>query len=171
MNLDTKIFFALNDLVGSPGFLSWLTVFFAIYWAYLLGILFLVFLWLKPFLATRWKVFWAGIISVFISRGILTTVIRYFYHHPRPFAIYQVHQLVSESGNSFPSGHASFFFALSMIIFYYNKRWGTAFFVGSIVMGVARVMAGVHYPSDILGGALIGIIVGYFTASLISKDS
>ena len=69
-----------------------------------------------------------------------------------------VKQLIPESGYSFPSGHAAFYFALSMGVYLYNKKLGAAFFVVSVLMGIARIFAGVHWPADILGGALVGIV-------------
>jgi undecaprenyl-diphosphatase len=79
--------------------------------------------------------------------------------------------LVPETDFSFPSGHMTFFFALSMAIYMYNKKWGIWFMAASLIMGIARIIAGVHYPTDILGGAIIGIIVGYFVTRLIKKPS
>ena len=69
--------------------------------------------------------------------------------------------MVAENHCSFPSGHAAFFFALAMAVYFYNKKWGTWFFATAILITVARVIAGVHYPPDILGGAVIGIMVAY----------
>ncbi|MBU6414904.1 phosphatase PAP2 family protein, partial [Patescibacteria group bacterium] len=43
----------------------------------------------------------------------------------------------------------------------YNKKWGIWFFAAAILMDVSRIVAGVHFPSDILGGAMLGIAVGY----------
>ena len=42
----------------------------------------------------------------------------------------------------------------------FNKRWGIAFFIVGVITGIARVMAGIHYPSDILVGFLIGSLIG-----------
>jgi undecaprenyl-diphosphatase len=101
------------------------------------------------------------VISAALSRGVLTPLIRFFYYHPRPFDIYQVRQLIPESGASFPSGHAMFFFALAAALYFYNKKWGVWFFLATALMCTARVMAGVHFPSDILGGMVLGSAVAY----------
>lgn len=50
---------------------------------------------------------------------------------------------------------------MAMAIFLYNKKWGVWFFFGAILMNISRVMAGVHYPSDIVGGAIVGVVVSY----------
>ena len=54
-----------------------------------------------------------------------------------------------------------FFFAFSTAIYMYNKTWGAWFFVASTIVCLARVASGVHYPSDILGGAVLGAASGW----------
>ena len=66
------------------------------------------------------------------------------------------------SYESFPSGHALFFFAIGYMIYLYDKKWGYFFLFLAILMGVARVMVGMHYPLDILGGAIIGMLVAFY---------
>ncbi|MDO8560771.1 MAG: phosphatase PAP2 family protein [bacterium] len=158
---DIKIFFFLNNLAEQSPVFDWLVIFFAAYLQYILIALFLLFLAKVHSLQEKLHIFWVTAISVIISRLIITEFIRFLYHRPRPFLVYQAHQLMAENAYSFPSGHATFFFAFSTAIYCYNKRWGAWLYAASILMGLARVIAGVHYPSDILGGALIGIIIGY----------
>lgn len=101
-------------------------------------------------------------ISAIFSRFVLTTAIRLFYERPRPFVAMQIDPLISmdisKYFDSFPSGHAAFFFAFAMAVYFYNKRLGAWLFVGAAVIGLARVFAGVHWLSDIIGGALVGIL-------------
>ncbi|MBX9809421.1 phosphatase PAP2 family protein [Candidatus Gracilibacteria bacterium] len=71
--------------------------------------------------------------------------------------------------NSFPSGHALFTGALLFgIVAYFRK---TSLIVATILIGlvtlVARVMGGVHYPGDIIGGLLIGIVCAYFLRHIV----
>jgi membrane-associated phospholipid phosphatase len=46
-------------------------------------------------------------------------------------------------------------------VYYYDKRTATFFAVLTLITGVARVVAGIHYPTDILVGALIGAVIVY----------
>ncbi len=160
--LDINIFYFLNNLAGRSSFLDGLFIFFANYFQYFLILVFLLFLVFSRYSKReKYYIFWVSAISVAISRFGITEIIRFFYHRPRPFMIFSVHQLISETEWSFPSGHATFFFALSVAIYFYNKKLGIAFFVASILMTISRVIAGVHYPSDIFGGAIIGIATAY----------
>lgn len=68
---------------------------------------------------------------------------------------------VSHSGFSFPSGHAvSSFAAATVIALQLGKRYATPAFIGAVLIAFSRLFLGVHYPSDVLGGALIGALIG-----------
>ena len=58
---------------------------------------------------------------------------------------------------------------MATAIYFYNKKWGIFFFLATILITVSRVIAGIHYPSDIVGGALIGIAVAYSTLYVTRK--
>lgn len=67
---------------------------------------------------------------------------------------------------SFPSGHATTAFALAAVIGFVSPRWfypGLAF---AAVIGVSRVALGVHYTSDVIGGAILGLAGAYFVRLL-----
>jgi len=65
------------------------------------------------------------------------------------------------SGKSFPSSHAVNNFAVATLLAFSVPRWAWAFFAWASVIALSRVAVGVHYPSDILGGALIGAGLAY----------
>ena len=101
------------------------------------------------------------LLSAILSRGLITEIIRFFYHRPRPFLSLNLTPLIHDFSNSFPSGHMTFFFVLALSIFLLNKKWGWFFVAGVILMGLGRIFVGVHWPSDILGGILIALL-SYF---------
>ncbi len=108
--------------------------------------------------------FVAGVIARFILKGIIV----YLYPHPRPYIVLSnihplISQIPSESYQSFPSGHAIFFFAVATVVYFYHKKLGKLLFVGSLLMVISRIIVGVHFPYDIVGGIVLGIIVGYGT--------
>ena len=60
---------------------------------------------------------------------------------------------------SFPSGHASTSFAAATMLTFARPRWAPAFFLLALAIGFSRVYVGVHYPLDVVGGAVLGILV------------
>ncbi len=73
---------------------------------------------------------------------------------------YGVRPTLLEGWSSFPSDHAVLFYALAAGIFYVNKKVGIfAFIYTTLIIAFPRVYLGLHYPTDILGGALIGIFL------------
>lgn len=164
MTLDVKLLYFLNNLTGKSQIFDTFTVFLASYLQYILIALFLLLLYFSAY-SRRQKIyiFWVTVISVVIARLGAVEIIRFFYHRPRPFFTYKLHPLLLENKWSFPSGHAAFFFAMATTIYLYNKKWGIGFFVAALLMNISRIVAGVHYPSDILGGMIVGIIIGYLT--------
>lgn len=61
--------------------------------------------------------------------------------------------------NSFPSDHAAFFFALATLICISDRRWGGFALFWAAITSSARIYLGFHYPTDIAGGAAIGILI------------
>lgn len=133
-----------------------LVIFFGEYLAWILGAALIFFA-----ISQNRKNFRAAVEALFagiLSRFIFTEILRYFYDKPRPFEVDgSIPLILHEVGKSFPSGHAAFFFAISMTLLIYNRKWGAVFFVGAVLMGIGRVLAHIHWPIDILGGAIIGI--------------
>lgn len=71
---------------------------------------------------------------------------------------------------SFPSGHTSsaFTFAMAITMVLKNKWAAIGSFVFAFLMGVSRIYVGVHYPTDVIMGAVVGIlyaVIGYFIFS------
>ena len=158
---DLKLFVFFNNLAEQSHFFDLLVVFFASYLQYILILIFVLFLFYSRHKIESWRIFWVTILSAGLARYGVTEIIRFFYHRPRPFMVLQIHQLLTDNEWSFPSGHSTFFFALATAIYLYNKKWGLGFLVAAILMNISRIIAGVHYPTDILGGAFIGVLVAH----------
>lgn len=85
---------------------------------------------------------------------------------PRPFAV--LTDVILPTGPtgtfSFPSNHALNNFAAAIFFYrlYPNLKW--VLFITAFLVSVSRIYLGLHYPSDILGGALIGLFWGYIFA-------
>lgn len=170
MALDVQLAVFLNSIAGQSSLLDGVIVFFASYLAYVLPPVLLALVFLSQYSKReKWALLFVVAISSIIARAGITELIRYFYHRPRPFVDLSVHQLLTDTAWSFPSGHATFFFAFSTAVYLYNEKWGIGFFIATILITVSRVIAGIHYPLDILGGAVIGILVAYATFCLSRK--
>ena len=104
-----------------------------------------------------------ALVSAFVSRFVVTEIIRYFYNRPRPFEIVEgARKLMAHPlGSSFPSGHAALAFAVAATVSFYYPKSSILFFLAAICIGIGRVSAGIHWPSDILGGALVGVGTAY----------
>lgn len=167
--IDYFISTILISFVGRWPLVDSVAVFFAQYAGYgLLVFLVVLVLWKRNY----GVVLLQALVAAFISRGILVEVIRFFVHRSRPFDALSFSPLVqklTEVSSSFPSGHAAFYFAISTVVFLRSKIWGSIFFAVSVLMGLARVYGGVHWASDILAGAVIGIASGLFVSWMFRK--
>jgi undecaprenyl-diphosphatase len=99
------------------------------------------------------------IMSIVVSDQLSSSVIKYWFERPRPcHVLHNVHLLVScGSGYSFPSSHAVNNFAGALILAFFFPRAKWWFFGFASMVAFSRVYIGVHYPSDIIGGAVIGL--------------
>ncbi|HUZ92755.1 MAG TPA: phosphatase PAP2 family protein [Candidatus Paceibacterota bacterium] len=166
MNFNQSVFDLIYGFAHRSVFLDAAGVFFANDLPYLLVLGFLIFAFRQKGSRMKFLVFAEGALAVILARGIVDEVIRFFYHHLRPEGALGITPLIAENGYSFPSGHASFFFALSMVIFFYSRRLGAWYFVLSATNGFARIFVGVHWPLDILGGIVTGIVCGIIVRML-----
>lgn len=105
-----------------------------------------------------------------IARFIVTPVIRYLLPNPRPFVAEGFTPLIPhEMSSSFPSGHAVFFFALAATTWFYHRPLGYILGGLALLVSLARVAAGLHWPSDIVAGAIIGTLVAVIGARIQKK--
>ena len=166
-SLNGKIFDWIFGFAHRSMWLDQLGIFLADYLAYILILSALVLIFTEP----GWKrriFFFSQMVIVFIlGRGILVEAIHFFYPVLRPFDALGFTPLVPESGSAFPSGHATMFFGLAVVMFYINKKWGVWYFILAALMAVARVFAGVHWPFDVIAGALIGTACGILVHYLV----
>ena len=79
---------------------------------------------------------------------------------PRPYTMQRIDLLIKKSNEfSFPSGHTSSSFAVAMIIYHFKKDFGKWMLVLAGLIGFSRVYIFFHYPTDIIGGLAIGILL------------
>lgn len=155
MSLDEDLFRALNG-AGNP-FLDPVMVALGV-----AGLLMLALLWAFPlWLAGRRRE--AVDLPILLAiDGVLTLVLKAALAVPRPpggLATVLPVPLDDVSDFSFPSGHTTRAFAAAVLLTVRTRdwRWGVPLFAYAIAMGLSRIYVGVHWPSDVLGGALLGI--------------
>jgi membrane-associated phospholipid phosphatase len=98
--------------------------------------------------------------SALVIDAALTYSLKKIVNRPRPYAAYtdDIIPYSAETSMSFPSGHTSFAFATATSLSMKYSRWyviaPSYFWAGAV--GYSRMNLGVHYPSDVLAGALLG---------------
>src|SRR3989338_6009807 len=94
--------------------------------------------------------------------GVISKILKFIIHTPRPqLALEDVVSLFEKTSYAFPSDHATFFMALAFAIFFLHKKTGYVFMFFALLIGLARIVAGFHFPLDILGGFALGIAVAF----------
>lgn len=157
--MNTSIFILINSWAGRWGWLDSVMIFFAEYLMYLMILIVLVYaVW-------NYRQYRAmAIVSIgfaLIARFIVASGIRYFYYHARPYLIIAETNLLlaQKTESSFPSGHTIFVFALATGVYQYNKKLGMWFYGLACLVGFSRIFVGVHWPYDIVAGAVLGVLV------------
>lgn len=164
-NPDYHIFHFINNLAFRWEWLDMLGIFSATRLEYLIWaiLLIMVILYFKKY----WKPAILAVSAGIVSRFVFAEIIRFILPRLRPFWDITTKLLVDKDpASSFPSGHASFYFAFSTVVYFYNKKAGMLMYVLSSLVVLGRVFVGLHWPSDILAGALLGIFSGWLVNKL-----
>lgn len=99
-------------------------------------------------------------IAVPASNFLLISIFRKIINKPRPYDIFNYEPIIKHSsGKSFPSRHTSSAFVIAVSYFYVNHIYlGIFMFITAIIIGLSRIICGIHFPKDIISAALISII-------------
>lgn len=110
----------------------------------------------------------AMLLGLILGNGILKNVVA----RPRPCWVNpEVPMLIAvPTDYSFPSGHTLSSFSAATAIWWGNKKWGAIALAGAALMAFTRLYFYVHYPTDILGGLLLGLLLGSFSAWIVKKS-
>lgn len=165
--MNNEIFYFFYNFAHRSAWLDSLIVFFADSFPYiviLLAIVFLFFYHRKP-LKEILTVFYSGIFAY-----LLASIFKLFFYTPRPFdALEGIYPLFSRADYAFPSGHATFFFALAFSLLFRHRKTGVIFLIFAILISIARIVTGVHFPVDILGGLCLGFLISFIFNYLENK--
>ena len=161
--LEQSIVITLNQLALSSGFLLATSRFFAIIGiGIIVGFVGLSFIvdW-SVIHSSGKRLFFEGAVAGVLV-WLLNQVIGLTYFRSRPYvAVDNVQSVIGETltQKSFPSDHAAIAFALATVIALIEPRAGVWFLALAFLVAIARVVVGVHYPSDIIVGSILGILV------------
>lgn len=98
-----------------------------------------------------------------VSAGIAVQVLKHLIGRARPRLTDTplfIGPSLKSGYDSFPSGHTTLAFCLALILSYHLPKYRSLFYVFAVIVGLVRVEGLSHFPSDVLGGAMVGTIVG-----------
>lgn len=104
-----------------------------------------------------------------VSSHLLVQILKHQVERPRPYLVLADHRVIVAplSDYSFPSGHTTASFAIAAVL---SARWpglAPVFLPAAALVGVSRTYLGHHYPSDVLAGALIGLLFAHLSLVLV----
>ncbi|MFH2012922.1 MAG: phosphatase PAP2 family protein [Pseudomonadota bacterium] len=167
--LDRSIFFAINNGLSSQLFDGIMIIFSLFGSGYILAILIGAGLYIfdRGNLKRNYII---GIIAV-LAGGVLVHILKEVVARPRPLEdmadlilANKVHiNIVLEPlrHSSFPSGDTQTAFGAAMFLAYTYRKYVTVLFLVAFITGISRIYVGVHYPSDVVVGAVIGILASF----------
>jgi undecaprenyl-diphosphatase len=167
-NLDYHLFKIINDLSGKLIIFNPLMRFLAADAEYVFFICILIY-WFTRIRQNR-KMVIESLLSACTALGI-SGIIAHYYYRDRPFITHTVFQLIKHPANaSFPSDHAAGAFVIATAIWLFRKKDGAIWLFLALCIALSRVWTGVHYPSDVIAGALIGTVSAFIVHQLFAKS-
>ena len=157
-SFDYRLFHAVNGLAGQVGWLDTLVARFAEASPYIvIGLLVVLwFLGRGPQRALDRQAVIHALLATALAAGT-GTLLANAIGRTRPFLVHPAHVLVAKSFDaSFPSIHATAAFAVATAVLFYNRTMGIVFLALAGLIALSRVFIGLHYPGDVVGGALLG---------------
>lgn len=162
--LDRKVFFFLNDKMSCPIADSAIRFFMKVPGRYIIipGFFLLLFSRRKYLKNTAMIM-----LSSIAVTGFAYETIKFAIKRPRPFLALENVRLVvgAYQGYSFPSGHAAIIFCIAtvMAMRYPNLKYPAL--AMAVIVSLSRVYLGLHYPSDVIAGGILGVSIAYFVAA------
>lgn len=93
---------------------------------------------------------------------IICTMVRGMLNWKRPYEVYEFEPIIHKEtfGKSFPSRHVCSIFLIAMAFLQYDLSMAMVMALLGVILSILRVFGGVHFPKDVIAGALFGLISG-----------
>jgi len=155
--IDLQLFRILNSLAAVRWVEAALKLFVNEYFVPVLLALILFYLWLQPDKKYK-KVAVLAAVAVGLV-NLVIKVLNIYFDNPRPFELMEVNLAYYQPTDpSFPSNGAAVSFAIATAVWLYHKKLGRFALGAAILFSLGRVAAGIHFPSDVLVGAILGVL-------------
>ncbi len=153
---NVSLFFWIFNFNHHSNLLDDLMVFVTYYFIYI-SVLLMIILGIKGKINEK-KALLLTILTIPIAI-LLIKGIHLFIHEPRPFITYNFTPLANGTFDlSFPSRHATIMAVIAFSYTYFKSKWSYLFLTLMLWVGLSRIYVGVHYPLDVIGGFIVGII-------------
>ena len=111
------------------------------------------------------------LIVMLIANIIGDQIIKPLIGRARPFTYRDIKLLIPPPGrSSFPSGHSASSFGAAVFLYLYDKKLGIPAFVLAALIAFSRLYLYVHYPTDVLGGILLGTVCAVFVFRVFRRN-
>jgi undecaprenyl-diphosphatase len=113
----------------------------------------------RPPALSRWRLASVSALAAAALALVANQAIAHLWDRPRPFTTHEsaTYLLSAPSPDpSFPSDHAAAAFAIAFCVLAFSRRAGVGFLGAATLIGLSRIALGMHYPSDVLAGLLVG---------------
>jgi undecaprenyl-diphosphatase len=149
---------SLNGLAGRAALLDSIAVIVATDLVFLI-LLAVVVWWFVPRSNGAWQHAALAALGALVCGQILNLIIGHFVFVPRPFVAHSVQLLIpSATDSSFPSDHATAAFTVAGTALLRELRGRWLVTICAILVAIARVYVGAHYPADVIAGAALGFV-------------
>lgn len=168
--MNEKLFRLINDLGKEYTIVNPAVVFIAEYTVIFLAATIILF-WFTRINQNRIMIICGSLTFVFAE--IFGKIAGKIHSNHQPFAeLSHVNQLIEKAvDNSFPSDHTILFFSFCMTFWLFKGAKGAIWILIALLVGISRIWVGVHYPADILVGAMISIVTAFMVFRIIPKLS
>ncbi|MEX6701786.1 undecaprenyl-diphosphatase [Peribacillus frigoritolerans] len=168
--MNSNLFRMINNLGKQYTDLNPFFVFIAEYMIFFLALAVLMFLFSR---SNKNRIMVICAFIALVISEILAKIAGQFHSNYQPFAeLPNVNKLVEKAvNNSFPSDHTIIFFSFCITFWLFKRGWGFLWGILAVLVGISRIWVGVHYPADVLVGAIISIVSAMIVYKIVLKLS